>query len=389
MSDTELIATDDDRGARIRVHFDTKAHELSFATFVATGQAIEQLVSGLDQTATDGVLKYELRVLPPEEGGFWEVFAFIVTGGGAASWAFLQWLGTDNGKAFLEGYSGKDSTTFFREVGEKVRRMVIVANARLPTRDRDTREIATIDDVDPNLAAALPTTSTKTTGPAPPEEDAEADQAAALAIAHIAPILLEAPKERFEAATPKTQGGRDLAQGRNKALSAWKADRAVRAVGFRKGDGDPIKRRDFEQQQVAEPEVADPIWFPFTEEFDVDSPVFVRTPRGRAWHATDTVGRERLFDVEDEDFMRLYDAKDPVVSASGTFRLGVQGVYRRGARGPRDTRVLNVTSFNGRPLAGRWAHEDILAAVGQRDEPPADDTSQPELFDPKGGPGNQ
>ncbi|UFW77935.1 hypothetical protein [Rhizobium sp. SU303] len=137
------------------IHFDVEDHFLKLDTFIQTAESARDIITALDETFFQGSLKFDLIVLPPDDGSFLTKLVVWVSAGTTAVFAFLN---SDVGAAYVEGLTGKSPVEWAQELGQDHRERVQEAYEMIePSEDdpQDTSEpthayaIDAIPDSDP------------------------------------------------------------------------------------------------------------------------------------------------------------------------------------------------------------------------------------------------
>jgi len=122
----------------ISIHFDLPGHQIPLSTFIRTAEQTEAVIRSLNRELFDGNLRYELLVLPPEEGSFKSKLGFVLLGGWAVLWSFTE---SDVGKAFIKGLTTHEPAHWAEQVGTGLRDALIDgAEAAAPEGDEPDEE---------------------------------------------------------------------------------------------------------------------------------------------------------------------------------------------------------------------------------------------------------
>ncbi|MEX0827617.1 MAG: hypothetical protein WD005_01565, partial [Haliea sp.] len=106
----------------IPIHFDVPGHQIPLSTFIATAEQTEAVIGSLNRELFDGNLKYELFVLPPEEGTFLSRLGFVLLAGYGVVWSFTE---SDVGAAFIKGLTTQAPAYWAEMVGTEFRDKLI------------------------------------------------------------------------------------------------------------------------------------------------------------------------------------------------------------------------------------------------------------------------
>lgn len=327
----------------IPIHFEVSAHVVALETFIATAQSTREIIETFNRNLLQGQLRYEIYVLPAEEGSLKSKLAVYVTGGIVAFWAFVT---SDIGKAFVEGLTGSTPEQIARDAGKSIRRYAVEAFKSAEVLQKEAIEA---DELEGTTAVIVESTKS----------------------------FLQRRKEELRKVGIDERWFRDAFEARNEFYSACHNNPDVVAVGFDEEPVFPIRRSDFIQLQVSlpprdEPKILEP-WNVEVVALNVTSPNWDRNDRQRTWKARDANGKERHFLIEDEYFW--VRVRDGTINPTIIDKIKVQWAFLSDRR--RTPRVLKVLEYNdealGVPLDGA-ALEAILGLFS------AVDRSQGELF---------
>lgn len=320
--------------AILPIHFDLPAHAIPLNTFVRTAEQAATIIDSLNRELFDGKLKYEILVLPPQEGSFKTKIGVFLFGGWIAVWSFTE---SDIGKAFIRGLTLREPAQWAEQAGSALREQIV-------SDDEDT----TADEVD-----------------AAPEDDEVKCHAAADFLVDATKSFLQTDVAELESAGITTTRFRDGYSARNEFYEACAATPDIRAVGFEDEPVFPINRSDFARLQVVLPPMKDEDdepWQTAIVDLKVTSPNWEREDRQRSWKAKDAKGRERLFRIEDEQFWELVKAEQLNIHIMDTIK--VQWAFQGKVKSPKNIRVLRVLEFNGDALSDPLNENALFAILG-------------------------
>lgn len=338
--------------AVLPIHFNLPAHAIPLGTFVRTAEQAETIIASLNRELFDGRLKYEILVLPPQEGSFKSRIGVYLLGGWIAVWTFTE---SDIGQAFIRGLTLQEPAHWAEQAGSAIREQIVS------------------DEDDEALDEANKA----------PEDDEAKCLAAAEFLVETTKSFLQTDVAGLESVGITTTRFRDGFAARNEFYEACAATPDIRAVGFEDEPVFPIDRSDFARLQVVLPPVKDEDdepWQTAIVDLKVTSPNWEREDRQRAWKAKDAKGRERLFRIEDEQFWGLVKAEQLNIHIMDTIK--VQWAFQGKANSPKNIRVLRVLEFNGDALSEPLDDNALSAVLGAFSEI---DTDQGDLFAGRGG----
>jgi len=312
------------------IHFDVSEHHLKLETFIQTATHAQDVIKALDKELFDGKLKYDLIVVPPEEGSFLTRLAVYVWAAGASIIGFLE---TDIGKAFIEGLTDKEPAEWVKETTEKY------ADKIKNVTKED--EVALQEAVECGTIARVITRITKNVL----EKESRELKRIGITEAHF-PNLIEARNEFYEACI---------------------ADREIKAIGFSDDNDFPIPRQSFPERAIKvtrkESEDDELPWEVSIESIFVTSPNWDQDDQSsRKWKGKDSIRRECYFIIIDQEFWGHVKLKDLHVAVLDV--LKVQWAFQIIAGRPQNRRVLRVLEFNGEVLAEPLSHGALTAVLG-------------------------
>lgn len=294
----------------IPLHFDVPGNHLPLTTFIETANQTRAIVEAFNRDLFEGGLRFELFVLPPEEGSFKTKLGLALSVCGVV-WAFTQ---SDIGKAFIKGLTTHEPAYWAEQVGVRIRQQLLHS-------DGSARHVGEVEQVElkRQFEAVIISKSTKS--------------------------FLQSDDADLRRVGITTQKFRDAYDARNKFYQACLKDTKIQALGFDETENFPIKRQDFRRLQVVLPskeEVTQP-WEVEIVTLRVTSPNWDRQDRQRPWKARDANGRERYFRIEDQHFWDLVSAQ--ALNPHIVDNIKVQWAYVRDLR--RSARVLRVSNTTG------------------------------------------
>ncbi len=337
--------------AALPIHFDLPAHAIPLDTFVCTAEQVAVIIASLNRELFDGKLKYEILVLPPQEGTFKSSIGVKLFAGWIAVWTFTE---SDIGQAFIRGLTLKEPAQWAEQAGSAIRDQIVSNNDDETI--GETVDASTDDKAKCHAAAEFIVDATKS--------------------------FLQTDVAELETVGITTTRFRDGYSARNEFYEACVATPDIRAVGFEDEPIFPIDRSDFAHLQVALPparEEDDEPWHTDLVDLKVTSPNWEREDRQRSWKARDAQGRERLFRIEDEQFWGLVKAERLNIHIMDTIK--VQWAFHGKASSPKNIRVLRVLKFNDDVLSEPLDENALDAILGAFSEI---ETAQGDLFADRG-----
>lgn len=316
----------------ISIHFDLPGHQIPLSTFIRTAEQTEAVIRSLNRELFDGNLRYELLVLPPEEGSFKSKLGFVLLGGWAVLWSFTE---SDVGKAFIKGLTTHEPAHWAEQVGTGLRDALIDgAEAAAPEGDEPDEEAKC------RFGARVVTEATKS--------------------------FLQADVSELEQVGVTKTRFRDAFEARNEFYQACVQTPDLRAIGFEDAPLFPIDRAEFSRLQVVLPpkeDDEDEPWLTGIAILKVTSPNWDREDRQRQWKGKDGKGRERYFRIDDEHFWSLVQAAHLSTHIIDTIK--VQWAFHGKADNPKSIRVLRVLEFNDEALSAPLDDNALSAILGR------------------------
>jgi len=277
-----------------------------------------------------GKLRFQVLVLPPEEGSFLTRLRIVLFAGAGVVWFFAE---SDIGKAFIKGLTDHEPAYWAEIAGKAI-------NAGIA-------EKAEANDLDvPHASSGV--------------------ECETLIIGQMAQSFLQKELSELEGVGMSTVRFRAAYEAKNIFYDACKATEGLKAIGFSEEPVFPIQRESFSRlQTILPPRTEDPEhpWFVDTVALQVTSPNWDRDDRLRYWKGYDTQKRDRLFRIEDEDFWGR--VRDGTIKAHIIDQMRVQWAFQGRSEQPKNCRVLRVLEFNGVELAEPLGSEALRAQLGQ------------------------
>lgn len=103
------------------IHFNKPQHFLTIDEFIKTSTSIQKVSKAFIQTVSNEQNKFEIVVLPPEEGSFLTKFAYSC----AALGGLASFLDTDISQKFIKGLTGNEPSYYAENAGKLIRDSVI------------------------------------------------------------------------------------------------------------------------------------------------------------------------------------------------------------------------------------------------------------------------
>ncbi len=338
-------------------HFDLPAHSLPLKQFIDTARASQSILDDFNEQVFDKKVKFELRVLPSNEGGFIEVLGVVILGGGGALWGIV---GTDIGKAYFKGLTGQEPAEWAEKLGEKHRKWL---NRNKPAE--------TASDTD-----ALPLAKASIEAELVTAEERDAEVLVEFLISFLAANI---DKLKQVGLTPDKF--RKAFAARNAIYKACIDNPEIEGLSFDRTHEFPIKRADFPRLIAQIPDQIDvdsetPVsWAVESVDIVVNSPNWKRD--GRKWQAATSKHQDIAFIIEDDTFWHHVQIKD--IQPDIRDNLRVQWAYPAGQSKPsRNVRALRVLSYNGTKISDPMTQAELNRAL---EEATVIEPDTPGLFD--------
>lgn len=351
------------RADRLFIHFDVKDHFLKLDTFIQTAENARKVIEAINKTFFHGSLKYELIVLPPEDGTFLSKLGFYLASPVAAVFAFLC---TDPGAAFTKGLTGETPSWWFEQAGYEAREgfewigeqlTADEANSFKPIADNDHKAV----------------------------DEESACKAAAQIVIAMTRGMLEKDTDELVKIGMDVGNLPDALDARAEFYSACINNHDVQRIGFTPDNDFPIPRNSFPEraQKPVRKEIEEepPGWTVSIESIYVTSPNWDEADqKTRQWKGKDQNRRDCYFMIEDAEFWNL--VKKKALHVEVLDNLKVQWAYECNDGGPKNRRVLRVLEFNGDQLSEPLTDDAIKAILGNYSTHEIS-RSQGSLFDEK------
>ncbi|MBY5639546.1 hypothetical protein HFO39_33175 [Rhizobium leguminosarum] len=330
-------------------HFDVEDHYLKLETFIQTADSARKVVASLNESLFNKSLKYELIVLPPDEGTFLTRLAIWVSAGTAGVLGFLN---SDIGAAYVDGLTGKPPVEWAKEFGEATKDFGKEAYGALSSEDKTEKS------------------------------DAACQLSASIVVAMTRGVL---EKDTSDLKKIGMDVGRliDALDARAEFYAACIHDSDVDRVGFTTDDRFPIPRSSFAERAQKPPrkpeEDEPPEWTVSIESIYVTSPNWDEDDqRVRHWKGKDQSRRDCYFVIDDAEFWALVKKKDLHVDVLDN--LKVQWACQLIDGRPKNRRVVRVLEYNGNKLAEPLKADALDATLGRHKGITAR-REEPSLFD--------
>lgn len=337
-------------------HFDLTAHSLPLRQFVDTARASQSILDDFNDHIFAKKIKYELRVLPPEDGGFIELLGLAIVSGGGAIWGVL---GTDIGKAYFKGLTGQEPAEWAEKLGKRHRKKLKKNTAIKPT----TEATVTPDSAMP-IEGEIVTDS---------ERDAEA-------MVEFLISFLAANIDKLERVGLTPERFRKAYAARNAIYKACIDNSEIEGLAFDRSHEFPIKRNDFPKLITQIPDQVDvdsetPMsWSVESVDIVVNSPNWKR--EGRKWQGATSKHQDIAFSIEDDTFWHHVQIRDIQPDIRDNMR--VQWTYPAGLSKPSHVRALRVLSYNGTKISNPMTQAELNRAL---EEATVIEPDMPGLFD--------
>jgi hypothetical protein len=322
---TLVVPNYSELSAVIPLHFNTfdNSHALSLDSFTKTSYAAQEILNGLNKELFKGKFKYEVVILPPNEGSF---LAFLGLAGGTIVPAAFKFLESDIGKGYVKGLTGQEPKYWSEKIGEFKSQQVNKA-------------------VEATLAAGK--------------------------------ILKESAKGFLQKQTKELETDgitpgvfSEAYLGRNKFYSACRDDQNILGVGFNKKHDFPISRNKFYDFATTVPD--EDSWILETLPVTALSPDW--SGNTRRWYGKFKGNRAVYFEVRDSALWQKASQNNLDIKAGD--QLVVQWARKKHS-GKQSAIVWKVLQYNGQKISDPLPIEE-LTKLHNRFEVP--DEKQLELF---------
>jgi hypothetical protein len=305
----------------ISLHFDVPDHHIPLSQFIDSAKSAQDIIDSFNQEFFDKQLKYELRVIAPQQGGLIELLQVIVPIA-APVWVFLC---TDIGKAYIKGLTDHEPVYWAELAGKKTKEL--------------SKELSEVDKK--KLCATI--------------------------IALMVIGFLQKDTADLQKTGLSKEKFRSAYAAKNRVYEACIKNTEVRGLGFDTSHDFPIKRADFPRFIVDIPSQPEPpeveenkSWKVNTVDLIVHSPNWKRDNK-RKWQGSTTDTQDIAFVIEDNNFWHHVKIKDIVPHINDNMR--VQWAYPEGAIKPSNVRVLRVISYNGKEISSALSEAELFAEL--------------------------
>lgn len=305
----------------ISLHFDVPEHHITLSQFIDSAKSAQEIIDSFNQEFFDKQLKYELRVVAPQQGGLIELLQVILPVA-APVWAFLC---TDIGKAYIKGLTDHEPAHWAELAGKKTKEI--------------SQELSEIDKT--KLCTTI--------------------------IALMVIGFLQKDTADLQKTGLSKEKFRTAYSAKNRVYEACIKNPEVKGLGFDFSHDFPIKRADFPRFIVDIPAQPEPPeieehkgWIVDTVDLIVHSPNWKRDNK-RKWQGSTTDTQDIAFLVEDDNFWHHVKTKDIDPDINDNMR--VQWAYPDGAAKPANVRVMRVISYNGKNISAPLSEAELLAEL--------------------------
>lgn len=322
-------------------HFDIDRQSIPLKQFVDTASSSRTILDEFNEQIFDKKIRYELRVLPPEPGGFVEALGLIILEGVGLAWSAL---GTDVGKAYFKGLTGEEPSDLAEKFGQKTRRL-------LKKKATASGELSTESEVN---TVAIPIEA---------EIVSDADRDADLLVKFLISFLA-ANIDKLEKVGITPTKFRKAYAARNVLYKACIDNPEIDGLSFDRSHEFPLKRADFLRLIIQIPDQVEvntdaPMsWSVEAVDIVVNSPNWKRD--GRKWQAASNKFQDIAFSIEDATFWHHVQIKDIQPDIRDNMRVQwalsgrfIQAVPCSGAEGLILQWHQNFRSDDGYRIAGR------------------------------------
>jgi len=289
-------------------------------TLIAISQATLDLVQSISDNLFDGDLRYQLVVLPPENGSIKWSYVLWVAGG------LLTFVNTDVGKGFVKGLTDKEPGVWAEQLGNVIKNGYTKINPIKHGIEGGQTKMMPFKSYDELFSTYI--------------------------MCQIVIAFLEKEYEDLQSKVPVPMFVSSY-KARNDFYEACISDVHINGLGFTNESDFPIKRRDFIDFIVpisTKDEVFDSEFWSFgTADINVTSPNWDRADRSRSWKGRDASNRERIFRIEDDRFWTMVEQKK--IDADIIDHVKVQWVFQLKRGNFRNHKVLRVLEYNGKKIS--------------------------------------
>lgn len=329
--------------AILTLHFNIKEHCIPLRDFIDTSRRTVEIINAFNEEVFSNTLRYEVVVLPPEQGTFKSrlgIFVLACTG----VWTALE---SDIGKSFTKGLTGNEPAFYAEKAGVKIKELIspnVNKNADNQKTERKSAEVV----------STILAESTKG--------------------------FLEKGHKRLISSGISVEKYRNAYIARNEFYMSCYRNTEIRSIGFDDSENFPINRKNFPEYIIEIPPAkerdAENRWEVEIVYIQVTSPNWDRGDRQRHWKAKLSPDRTVTFSIDDEYFWDLINNKN--IQTQVRDNLKVQWAYIADGGKRRNIRILRVLEINGRWISAPLNETDIgitLSKLVQTND------SQKDLFD--------
>jgi len=337
----------DDSPELVSLHFNVPEHHIPLKDFTDTAKRVEGIIEGFNKTLFDGKLKYELVVIPPKPGTFWEILGYTLSASGGVLGMVFAYTQTQDGRVFCKALTGHEPAYWHEKAGIKLRGLI---------RKIGGDEASVTDEM------VLKRT----------EE---------MLLAETTKAFLKTPEDNLIKAGISTRKFRSAYDERNKFYATCLRNKELKGLGFEDGDDFPIRRHDFSGLQVKLPpedDIDEQLdWVVGVERLVVPSPTWERKIQEDVkWFAHYGDKKDARFIIEDEGFWRLKEEERLVLRPTDNLKVQWAYIEKRGKR--QSYRVLRVLEYNEVYLADQLSDDALDALLGRYNK---EDDSQTDFFE--------
>ncbi len=314
--------------AEVIYHFDVKHHRIPLGQFIDTAKATEAILYDFNHNFFNGELKYDLYVLPSEEGG-WIERIDIKLRIGASLVAIVTGLAV-----FIDTSTGQNIIEYLTDKKPAQHKKIIdLQNLWIEESSSSYKTDELAQKLLVNYMSGMPAYFL----------DQDTD------------ILLD------NNINPDTF--RKSFRARNKFYKACIDNKEVQGLSFDPSHVFPIERKDFKKKIITIPTKTDePYENTETQEFQCETTeIFVNSPnwkrKGRKWQAPNSKGKFTEFIIQDITFWQHVKVKDIPTTIEDNMK--VQWMYQSENGQQKNVHVLKVLSFNGGDISEPLSEKEI------------------------------
>ena len=345
MASRRPSATEREIEAVLPLHFQVPVDFIPLTTFIRTARSAELLMLAVNDFAFGGQLEFEVIVLPSEIGTFKSKLGICILGGVAAAWNVLD---SDIGAGFVKGLTDQEPAYWSEQLGKDIKDAFATGTLDTGEQEKKQKALEKLRGQESQLLIDL------------------------------SKCFLTQATSKLHASGITTRNFSAGYEARNEFYGACILEKSISAVGFTDKEEFPIPRSNFDSMRVPIPPAEeDHTWNVEISEVRVTSPNWDRTDQHRYWKGRDSLGKERLFRIDDEHFWQL--AHDRVLNVSVIDSMIVQWAYKVENNRAKSFRVLRVIAYNGETLSDPFdgaALESLLGRYHYESSLPY----QPDLF---------